>query len=101
MEYSISTNGNQAEVTIEGKLTFEKHADFRQLIKELGKLDIQKQIVDLNAVEFIDSAGLGLLLRMNDASKKSGRNFALRIPADGQVNKMLTVARFDELVSFA
>jgi len=51
-------------------------------------------------LEFIDSAGLGLLLRIQDACSKAGQTLSLRVPSDGQVQKMLQVARFDQLVPY-
>ena len=72
----------------------------RQLIGELTEDDSNNKIINLSNLEFIDSAGLGLLLRIQDACSKAGQTLSLRVPSDGQVQKMLQVARFDQLVPY-
>lgn len=100
MEYSYNKTGDGLEVDLSGRLTFDKHTTCRQLITELTADDATNKVINLSKLEFIDSAGLGLLLRIQDACTKSGQTLSLKVPSDGQVQKMLQVARFDQLVPF-
>ena len=100
MEYSCNKTGDGLEVDLNGRLTFDEHATCRKLIGELTADESNNKIINLSNLEFIDSAGLGLLLRIQDACSKSGQTLSLKVPADGQVQKMLQVARFDQLVPF-
>ena len=100
MEYTSSKTGDGYEVRLSGRLTFDEHTACRKLIGEMTSDESSRKIINLTGLEFIDSAGLGLLLRINDACSQSGKSLALRVPAEGQVSKMLQVARFDQLVPY-
>ncbi len=98
MDYSVSKNGDNTEVRISGRLTFAEHTQCRSIASELKDSESKKQVVDLKDVEFIDSAGLGLLLLLRDNAEKKGVQMSLRIPGEGQVKRMLEIARFQELI---
>jgi anti-anti-sigma factor len=53
-------------------------------------------VIDLAKVEFIDSAGLGMLLIARDEASKASRQLTLRGP-QGQVKRMFAVTRFETL----
>jgi len=100
MEYDIQQDNNSINVKITGRLTFKEHGKCRDLIRDLGNMNGSNETIDLTNLEFIDSAGLGLLLRLKEAAEQSSRNLSLRIPNEGQVYKMLTVAEFDKMIPF-
>ncbi|OSQ36188.1 anti-sigma factor antagonist [Thalassospira mesophila] len=79
-----------------GRFTFSDHTVFRKLIDEITALPAETQIFDLAGIEFIDSAGLGMLLLARDEGEKNRTTVVLR-GAKGQVKRMLEVARFDTL----
>lgn len=99
MNYSIDKQGDTTNITLQGQLTFEAQAQFRQLIKDLEGSWGSQNVIDLMNVDFIDSAGLGLLLRVRAVAESSSQNLALRVPEDGQVRKMMNVARFDQMIT--
>lgn len=100
MQYNIQTAGDKITVKINGRLTFKEHSTCRDLIRELSNQSGRSEIIDLANLEFIDSAGLGLLLRIKEAAEKDGRSVALRVPHEGQVYKMLSVAEFEKMIPF-
>jgi anti-anti-sigma factor len=100
MEYDIHQDSDSINVKITGRLTFKEHGKCRDLIRDLGNMNGSSETIDLTNLEFIDSAGLGLLLRLKEAAEQSSRNLSLRIPNEGQVYKMLTVAEFDKMIPF-
>lgn len=53
-------------------------------------------MVDLSGLEFVDSAGLGMLLILKDELSKNSATLILKAPA-GQVEKMLQVSHFDRM----
>jgi anti-anti-sigma factor len=55
-------------------------------------------VIDLSKLEFIDSAGLGMLLIARDEAKKAGRNLTLRGP-QGQVKRTFSATKFDTLLT--
>ena len=101
MEYEIDKTGEQITIRITGRLTFKEHGKCRELIQALGDMDGEHEIADLTKLEFIDSAGLGLLLRLKESAETANRNLSLRVPNDGQVHKMLTVAEFEKMIPFS
>lgn len=98
MDYSVNKDGESTEVRISGRLTFAEHSQCRSIASELKDSESNKQVVDLKEVEFIDSAGLGLLLLLRDNAEKKGIEMSLRVPDEGQVKRMLEIARFQELI---
>ena len=65
MDYRISSNGGTTEVNLAGRLTFDENQQFLEIITEIAELGGSQTVLNLRDVEFIDSAGLGLLLRIN------------------------------------
>lgn len=100
MAYDIIHNGVSAEIHLAGDLTFAAHRKFRKVVANLGER-IPKQVTfNLSRVEYIDAAGLGLLLVARDAVSDTGGRATLT-GAQGQVGRMLAVARFADLFQAA
>jgi len=99
MEYSIRGDDTAKELFLQGRLTFSDNVVFRKIVDDLKEYAGEKCIFDLSGLEFIDSAGLGMLMLLRDATV--GRPFAISIRgADGQVRRMLEIAKFDALIPF-
>ena len=47
----------------------------------------------------MDSAGLGLLLRLKKVADDCGAALTLRVPPSGQLRRLLDVARFSDLMT--
>ena len=100
MQYSISKSGPTATVVITGDLTFEVQQDFRAMLRDLGDTGGSKWVLDIRKLGYIDSAGLGLLLRAKAAAEKTGATAALHPPAEGQVMDILDIAQFEQMFEF-
>ena len=96
MDYQTKTEGGINEIILSGRFTFSDHGTFRTMIGEMTSSAAQKHVIDLSAIEFIDSAGLGMLLLARDEGKRKNLDVVLRGP-QGQVRRMLEVARFDTM----
>ena len=94
MEYNFSPDGSQ--VSLAGQLTFPDHPSFRALSRKLLEGKGSSVVIDLSKLDFIDSAGLGMLLIVRDDAKTGGRSLVLRAP-HGQVKKMFDVSKFETL----
>ena len=88
--------GNDACVQMAGDLTFTDHAAFKTMTDRLFGSGNASVTMDLTKLEFIDSAGLGMLLLAKDTADKDGRKLILRSPA-GQVKRMFGLTKFDTL----
>jgi HptB-dependent secretion and biofilm anti anti-sigma factor len=97
MEFNIDTNGNQRQMNLKGRLTFSDHELFREItgsLKEPGPSACQ---INLSGLEFIDSAGLGLLLLVSETAKEKNISISLSGARD-QVSKMLEITKFSEVI---
>ena len=80
-------------VTVSGELDV---ASSQVLESELAKLhDVALVVVDLRALTFIDSTGLGVLVRAHQLAQEQGRRFGL-VRGNGQVTRLLSLTGLDE-----
>ncbi|MGJ5181940.1 STAS domain-containing protein [Bradyrhizobium oligotrophicum] len=94
MQIQIDRAGGQ--VAMSGEFTFTDHIPFKQLVIEIFAAPGDAVVIDLSKLDFIDSAGLGMLLLARDEANKSHRELILRRPV-GQVKRMFTVTKFNTL----
>lgn len=92
----IQVDADGARISVSGEFTFSDHGPFKQMIEELFAFKEKAVTIDLSNLDFIDSAGLGMLLLARDEAKKTNRELVLRHPK-GQVKRMFGVTRFDKL----
>jgi anti-anti-sigma factor len=96
LNYKTEPADGITTVQLSGRFTFGDHSSFRKLIEEIRSHGPDTCVLDVAGVEFIDSAGLGMLLLARDEGEKTNTVMILR-GAQGQVKRMLEVARFDTL----
>ena len=89
-------NDDDSKVSISGEFTFIDHTAFKAIATRLLERQGRPIVIDLTRLEFIDSAGLGMLLIVRDEADKAGRTLVLRGPC-GQVKRMFDVTKFDTL----
>jgi len=89
-------SGNDSVVAMSGDFTFSDHSAFLDILSRLLATQGTPIVIDLAKLEFIDSAGLGMLLIARDEAGKSSRHLTLRHP-QGQVQRMFAVTRFTTL----
>ena len=87
---------DDTRVCISGEFTFSDHTAFKAIATRLFERKGRPIVIDLAKLEFIDSAGLGMLLIVRDEADKAGRRLVLRAPC-GQVKRMFDVTKFDTL----
>ena len=79
-------------VTVSGELDV---ASSQVLERELAKLDeAPLVVVDLRGLTFIDSTGLGVLVRAHQLAQEHGRRFGL-VRGNGQVSRLLSLTGLD------
>jgi anti-anti-sigma factor len=97
MDYGIDVKEQEAVVRLKGRLTFNDHAKLRALIREMLQNKAKRQVLDLSALEFVDSAGIGMLLIAREEMANVDKQLVLRAAA-GQVKRVLTVAQLNKIV---
>ncbi|MGJ4891878.1 STAS domain-containing protein [Bradyrhizobium sp. HKCCYLR20261] len=94
MQIQIDRAGGQ--IAMSGEFTFTDHVPFKEMVTELFAVPGKSVVIDLSKLDFIDSAGLGMLLLARDEAKKNHRELILRKPI-GQVKRMFSVTKFNAL----
>jgi len=89
--------GETAKIILNGRFDFASHRDFRETYEEvLNKEDVKELIVDLAAVEYIDSSALGMLLLLRE--RALSHNISVKLAnGRGPVKQVLEVANFSKL----
>jgi HptB-dependent secretion and biofilm anti anti-sigma factor len=89
-------NHDDASVSLSGEFTFTDHIAFKAIASRLFERQGKPIVIDLAKLEFIDSAGLGMLLIVREEADKAQRSLVLRGPS-GQVKRMFEVTKFATL----
>lgn len=66
MPAQLSFTENQAHLTLSGRFTYDEHEAFHNALTEMQRHEPRSVTVHLSGVEFMDSAGLGMLLLLRD-----------------------------------
>jgi HptB-dependent secretion and biofilm anti anti-sigma factor len=98
MDYGIEMQGADVVVQLRGRLTFNDHAQFRNLIQTMLSNKHKRHVIDLSHLDFVDSAGLGMLLIAREEMGNQNGLVILRGP-QGQVKRVLSVARLAQIMT--
>lgn len=99
MIYNFRKVGTDTAIDLKGRLTFSDYSTFREMTQMFSEYKTKNCSIDLSALEFIDSAGLGMLLIARDKVRSFEGNITLK-GAQGQVKKMLDLGHFERLFQF-
>lgn len=96
MECTISNHNRELKVQLTGQFTFADNQKFKRILEVLEAAKPESLQMHFESVDFIDSAGLGMLLLLRDQCQN--RNISLSIhSARGQVEKIFMISKFDQL----
>jgi anti-anti-sigma factor len=98
MDYAIDQHDRESVISLRGRLTFNDHAQLRALIGKMVQNQPSRQVLDLAALEFVDSAGIGMLLIAREEMVNVNKELILR-SATGQVKRVLTVAQIGKIIT--
>jgi anti-sigma B factor antagonist len=98
MQLKTSEDGHVTILTVDGDLVIgESESLFKRTVTRLleeGKVNL---LVDMRKVGFLDSSGLGALVRAMTASQKEGGQTKL-LGAGPQVRKLLEMTKLDSVL---
>ena len=95
MEHSIREEGGAIIATFGGEVDLEHSPKAREVLLDcVGRG--QKVLVDLSAVEYIDSSGVASLVEAFQKAKKNGVEFAL-VSVNAAALRVLELARLDKV----
>ncbi|KLN59391.1 hypothetical protein WH96_18005 [Kiloniella spongiae] len=102
MEYQLNTSGTSVEISLTGELSFSDLKTFRELLTDTinaSSAGAKQWILNLVNLKYIDSAGLGLVLRMKATAEKEQKELTIRAAESGDVAQALEITKFHELIN--
>jgi anti-anti-sigma factor len=83
---------------VEGKLVRENQADLRACLEDLVRGAVRDVAIDLRAVDYLDSAGLGACASCRKMLKDSGGGVLVMFGASPGIVKMWKLIRLDLVI---
>jgi len=92
---SVSDDGKELVISIQGRFDFSAHQDFRNSYEALT-VQPSHYRVDMNETTYLDSSALGMLLLLRDHA--GGNTASIEIAnCSSDVKKILTISNFEQL----
>ena len=92
---TVSPDGNQVTIYIQGRFDFSAHQEFRSAYEKLAHTPNQYR-VDLQGTSYLDSSALGMLLLLRDFA--GGEKSVIQIVnSTPDVKKILLISNFEQL----
>ena len=97
MPLTVRQDGSVTIVAVDGNLVIgEPETAFKRTIAQLLEKGQVQLLIDMRAVKFLDSSGLGALVRAMTTSQNEGGQTKL-LGAGPQVRKLLEMTRLDSV----
>jgi len=97
MKVNMHVREGRAFIQPQGRFDYHLHRDFRAACDEaIAVPDVREIVVDLGAVEYMDSSALGMMLVLKDQAQAHHRPVALASPR-GAVKQVLEIACFGKM----
>ena len=97
MKLTVDPGSAYAVIRPEGRITATNAAVLRYAVDDLVQQGHARIVLDLDAVEFIDSSGLGALVGAHKAVQQSGGDLRL-VAAPNQVRMVLRLTNLDQVL---
>ena len=96
---NLRTEHETAVIRLSGRFDFSGHREFRHCYEAaLQEPSVRRIDVDLNAVEYLDSSALGMLLLLKEQAEARSLPVSL-LNCAGTVREILDVANFNVMFS--
>ncbi|BAI71320.1 hypothetical protein AZL_006820 [Azospirillum sp. B510] len=98
MDFKTTNTGDATEVGMTGRLEFTDHDRLRDIVELLETPGMRRFIIEMSGLEFIDSAGLGMLLILQEEAETRNIKMIVRCPP-GDVRRSIDLARLGEILT--
>jgi anti-anti-sigma factor len=99
LDVTTERQGTDGRVILAGELDLAGADALQQAIDELRNAEVSRIVVDLQALEFMDSTGLRTLIQAHVRSEEDGRELWL-IRGRESVQRVFELTRTDEVLRF-
>ena len=97
MDIQVDSQGTRRVVRIEGKVTFECCPDFQNRLDSIMDEGVREVAIDFKAVPFIDSSGIGEILRLFKHMREAGGEVVLMNP-NRKLQELFAMYRFGQFM---
>lgn len=99
MPTSLEINGKVGRIILTGVFDFSVQDNFRQTIKNALNDETIKEIkVDMEAVTFMDSSAISLLLHLHEKASAQGKSVTL-INCHDPIREIFSIGGFDNILT--
>jgi anti-sigma B factor antagonist len=98
VKYEIKEESGRAALVLREQMTYADRQAFDGLVPGLVRQG-RPIVIDMAQLEYMDSAGLGMLLTLRDQAEKAHQKVSIRA-AQGDVKELLRLSCFDTLFPF-
>lgn len=92
---TVSLDGSQLTISIQGRFDFSVHQDFRRSYESLDAPP-EAYYVDLRETTYLDSSALGMLLLLRDHAGGDSASVTI-VNCKPDVRKILSISNFEQL----
>jgi len=96
----VTREGNAVVLSIGGELDLSSSAALEDEIGKALGTDASTVVIDLRELEFVDSTGLGVLVKANQQATDAGREFGL-VRGGPQVERLLDLTGLADRLTIA
>jgi anti-sigma B factor antagonist len=97
LEIRVDSDGSERVVHLVGTCDLATVPDLRQALMPLAPPEVTRLVIDVSALEFCDSTGLGTMLGALRRMREGGGDFAIA-GAHGTVRRLLEITGLDSIV---
>ena len=99
IEIKSGSGSSEFVIAISGRFDFSMNSDFRKVLGE-SEESVAKYVIDMGAVEDIDSSALGMLLLLRDKAGGDAANIDI-IKCNPDIVEMLRMANFQTMFNIS
>jgi anti-anti-sigma factor len=94
-DVEVRSQDRVAVITVSGELDLAAGPALEEELARAAESGVALVIVDLRALDFIDSTGLGILIKAHQRAERFGRRFAV-VRGPSQVQRLLGLTGLEE-----
>ena len=97
MKFSLDTNTEAGQITIQGRFDFNAHRHFKNAYELLlTSENVQEIEIEMSRVHYIDSSALGMLILLRERASRVNKTISLSVQ-ESIVGQVLEVANFSRI----
>jgi anti-anti-sigma factor len=95
LQIEVRADARAVAIAFGGELDLASAPSAEEELSRAAESNVERVIVDLSRLTFMDSTGLAMLVKASRAAKESGRRFAV-IKGGAQVERLFSLTGMDE-----